>query len=110
MTRFSAPIPRTPGPSTPPPAARGSIEETSLATEALLAFPHRSDCEAAAHRGLVWLVERVERGEHRDPAPIGFYFAKLWYYERLYPIIFAASTLRHAVHACTPNLLSRTET
>lgn len=76
-----------------------SLEETSLALEALLAFPHRPDCEAAAHRGLVWLVERVEEGGHREPAPIGFYFAKLWYYERLYPIIFAASALRHAVTA-----------
>jgi squalene-hopene/tetraprenyl-beta-curcumene cyclase len=83
----------------PPGLLRSSIEETSLATEALLAFPHRPDCESAAHRGLTWLVERVEAGGHREPAPIGFYFAKLWYYERLYPIIFAASALRHAVTA-----------
>jgi hypothetical protein len=32
-----------------------------------------------------------------DPAPIGFYFAKLWYFERLYPLIFAVSCLRRAV-------------
>jgi squalene-hopene/tetraprenyl-beta-curcumene cyclase len=82
-----------------PQSLRSSIEETSLTLEALLAFPHRPDCQSAAHRGLTWLVERVEAGGQREPAPIGFYFAKLWYYERLYPIIFAASALRHAVTA-----------
>ena len=35
------------------------------------------------------LVDRkVESGEWLRPSPIGFYFAKLWYYERLYPMIF----------------------
>jgi len=24
-----------------------------------------------------------------ESAPIGFYFAKLWYYESLYPVVFA---------------------
>jgi squalene-hopene/tetraprenyl-beta-curcumene cyclase len=39
------------------------------------------------------LVGRVEAGTWGSPAPIGFYFAKLWYFERLYPRIFAAGAL-----------------
>lgn len=87
-----------------------SVEETALAVEALL-----DDPQAVGHvsRGLEWLMQRVEAvNEARgappaeqpgpltilDPAPIGFYFAKLWYFERLYPLIFAVSCLRRAVH------------
>jgi squalene-hopene/tetraprenyl-beta-curcumene cyclase len=89
-----------------------SIEETALAVEALLAAiaePRTLNPEprnategvpysaaAALEKGLTWLIERVERGEHRQPAPIGFYFAKLWYYERLYPLIFTVATLGRA--------------
>lgn len=77
--------------------ARGtpsSLEETALAVEILL------DCgpEAlkAADRGLTWLVDQVEKGGLENPTPIGFYFAKLWYFERLYPIIFAVAALGRA--------------
>ena len=28
-----------------------------------------------------------------EPAPIGLYFAKLWYFERLYPLIFSLDAL-----------------
>jgi squalene-hopene/tetraprenyl-beta-curcumene cyclase len=38
----------------------------------------------------------VEDGSFREPSPIGFYFAKLWYFERLYPLIFAVAALRVA--------------
>jgi squalene-hopene/tetraprenyl-beta-curcumene cyclase len=76
------------GPGTP-----SSIEETALAVETLLEDPGSDD---AASRGLTWLLERVEDGSWREPAPIGFYFAKLWYFERLYPLIFTAGALRRA--------------
>lgn len=76
------------GPGTP-----SSVEETALAVEMLLADPGSGD---AASRGLTWLVERVEDGSWREPAPIGFYFAKLWYFEHLYPLIFTAGALRRA--------------
>ena len=72
-----------------------SMEETALAVESLLAA-HEAHAPAV-DRGLAWLVGRVERGEHRHSSPIGFYFAKLWYYEELYPLIFTVSTLRLAV-------------
>jgi squalene-hopene/tetraprenyl-beta-curcumene cyclase len=71
-----------------------SIEETALAVEILLdAGPH---AKAAASRGLDWLIGRVETGGLSNPTPLGFYFAKLWYFEKLYPIIFAVAALGRA--------------
>jgi squalene-hopene/tetraprenyl-beta-curcumene cyclase len=71
-----------------------SIEETALAAEVLLdAGP---DAEAAVQRGLAWLVEQVEAGGLSSPTPIGLYFAKLWYFEKLYPIIFTVAALGRA--------------
>ena len=49
--------------------------------------------EAVAARRSTWLVEAVESGRFREPSPIGFYFAKLWYYEKLYPLIFTVAAL-----------------
>ncbi|MFM7151431.1 MAG: prenyltransferase/squalene oxidase repeat-containing protein [Gemmataceae bacterium] len=70
-----------------------SVEETALAVEALLDSGH----DDAVDRGLAWLVRAVERGELHRPTPIGFYFAKLWYFEKLYPIIFTVSALGSAL-------------
>ncbi|SFI38698.1 prenyltransferase/squalene oxidase repeat-containing protein [Planctomicrobium piriforme] len=68
-----------------------SVEETSLALEVLT---DAAGAQASVARGLNWLVTAVEQGRIAEPAPIGFYFAKLWYFEDLYPWIFAASALR----------------
>ncbi|MDB6155691.1 MAG: shc, partial [Chthoniobacteraceae bacterium] len=65
-----------------------SVEETALAVEALAGY--RAD---AANAGARWLVQKIENGSWRTPSPIGFYFAKLWYYERLYPQIFTVAAL-----------------
>jgi squalene-hopene/tetraprenyl-beta-curcumene cyclase len=46
-----------------------------------------------ADRGAAWLVARVEAGSWHIPTPIGFYFAKLWYYERLYPQVWTVGAL-----------------
>ena len=70
-----------------------SVEETSLAVEALLAA---TDTGTAVERGLMWLCDAVEAGKLHEPTPIGFYFAKLWYFERMYPIVFAVSALGRA--------------
>jgi squalene-hopene/tetraprenyl-beta-curcumene cyclase len=72
-----------------------SVEESALAVEALLG----SGEEQSAHRGLAWLIERVEAGGLAEPSPIGFYFAKLWYFEKLYPIIFTVAALGRACRA-----------
>jgi squalene-hopene/tetraprenyl-beta-curcumene cyclase len=79
-----------------------SVEETALAIEALAAIvesgtaacrPSQSTGRDAAMKGANWLIEKIENGEWQQPSPIGFYFAKLWYYERLYPMIFAVAAL-----------------
>jgi len=54
---------------------------------------------AAISLGLSWLIPRVEDGRFREPSPIGFYFAKLWYFEALFPLIFTVAALRKAVEA-----------
>ena len=78
------------------------MEETALALEALAdALITRDQWPGLAHdalraavtRGAAWLIERVESGEWTQPSPIGFYFAKLWYYEKLYPLIFTVGAL-----------------
>jgi squalene-hopene/tetraprenyl-beta-curcumene cyclase len=74
-----------------------SVEETALVVEALLAAFDRPAVHSVVERGLQWLVEAVESGRFRTPSPIGFYFAKLWYYEKLYPLIFTVGALRTAV-------------
>ena len=51
---------------------------------------------AAVDRGVQWLIARVDDGRWREPAPIGFYFARLWYFERLYPLIFTVGALGRA--------------
>jgi squalene-hopene/tetraprenyl-beta-curcumene cyclase len=74
-----------------------SIEETALAVEVLLSTTQRD----AAERGLGWLIERVEQGILHEPTPIGFYFAKLWYFEKMYPLAFAVAALGRASHGST---------
>lgn len=96
-----SPEPRVPSPAIPNlkfeiQNLKSSVEETALAIEALLAAIDDPAAAAAVEKGLAWLVERVERGEHRQPAPIGFYFAKLWYYETLYPLTFTVAALGRA--------------
>lgn len=71
-----------------------SIEETALALEILL--DAESSGAVSVERGLTWLVEQVEKGGLKNPTPIGFYFAKLWYFEKLYPIIFTVAALGKA--------------
>ena len=53
-------------------------------------------------RGTQWLIERVEDGSWTQPAPIGFYFAKLWYYERLYPVILTVAALEAVARLDAP--------
>jgi squalene-hopene/tetraprenyl-beta-curcumene cyclase len=71
-----------------------TIEETALAVEAL-AGQDAIEVEVV-ERGVAWLAERTARGTRFDPSPIGFYFAKLWYFEKLYPLIFTVAALNAA--------------
>ncbi len=50
-------------------------------------------CEEALSRGLKWLLPRIENDAYQMVSPIGFYFAKLWYFEAMYPLVFVAGAL-----------------
>jgi squalene-hopene/tetraprenyl-beta-curcumene cyclase len=82
---------------------RSSVEETALAVEALAGEGSTLPLGESLNAGVEWLVEQVEGGDYTDASPIGFYFAKLWYYERLYPLIFTVSALGRAAHRLTPS-------
>ena len=83
------------GPDTP-----ASVEETALTLETLAALASRDpqamfgDLATVIGKGTQWLLDRVDTGQWTQPAPIGFYFARLWYYESLYPMIFTVAALR----------------
>lgn len=68
------------------------VEETSLCLETLASSqnPEHLGCVI---NGIEWLVKAVENDLALQSWPIGFYFAKLWYYEKQYPLIFATSAL-----------------
>jgi squalene-hopene/tetraprenyl-beta-curcumene cyclase len=76
-----------------------SLEETGCAIEALAHWGRTSTAAdrgkalPAIARGVSWLNERTDGGRHFPPAPIGLYFAKLWYFERLYPVVFPLAAL-----------------
>ena len=80
------------------PGQSSGVEESALAIEALLSMLGEPEFDPAISRGVRWLVESVESGRYLECSPIGFYFAKLWYYERLYPLIFTVSALGQANH------------
>ncbi|HEV7282193.1 MAG TPA: prenyltransferase/squalene oxidase repeat-containing protein [Pirellulaceae bacterium] len=75
----------------------GSVEETALAVEALASFPRQEESASALRSGTAVLTELVATGRWRRTSPIGFYFARLWYDESLYPPILTASALRQAL-------------
>lgn len=69
-----------------------SVEETALCTDALLNSGldrHRQ----AALAGVAWMQSAVAAGVIETCHPIGFYFAKLWYHEKLYPLVFSMSAM-----------------
>jgi squalene-hopene/tetraprenyl-beta-curcumene cyclase len=79
----------------------GSVEETALAIEALIALHDQQASpedrvNSAMEKGIFWLTEAILEGRYDDPSPIGSYFAKLWYHERLCPRIIAVQTLDRA--------------
>jgi squalene-hopene/tetraprenyl-beta-curcumene cyclase len=66
-----------------------TVEETALALEALCGWETSRQVES----GLGRLLELIEEGRHHEASPIGFYFARFWYFERLYPLIFSVVAL-----------------
>ncbi len=92
-----------------------SIEETALAADALAeSFLSLSSgtfgpgeasltvekIESAISSGVSWLIEHTAAGTSVAASPIGLYFAGLWYFEDLYPVIFAVSALQKVKNLC----------
>jgi squalene-hopene/tetraprenyl-beta-curcumene cyclase len=80
-----------------------SIEETALTVEALARVATegrdaglRDRATDAVARGVAWLLERTAAATRFPAAPIGLYFAKLWYDEELYPLAFTVAALERA--------------
>lgn len=75
-----------------------SVEETAAALEALVVCTSSTlSCVPTIMRGLRWLIAAVDESCFLTSWPIGFYFAKLWYHERLYPIIASTAALGAAL-------------
>jgi squalene-hopene/tetraprenyl-beta-curcumene cyclase len=72
-----------------------SLEETSWAVESLCSYPPEAEIPVEpVNAALAWLIAAVDREEWRSPSPIGLYFAKLWYFEKLYPLVYGVAALR----------------
>jgi len=67
-----------------------SIEETALAVAAFALTAGSAD-HPGIRAGVQWLSARTQNGTTFPSSPIGFYFASLWYFEELYPLIFSAA-------------------
>ncbi|MEZ6118765.1 MAG: prenyltransferase/squalene oxidase repeat-containing protein [Pirellulaceae bacterium] len=88
-----------------------SLEETAFAVEALSAVwdlvrtassdtstskPTPDEVRAAVARAVEWLSHATDHGTRFPASPVGFYFAKLWYFEKLYPYAFVVAALGRA--------------
>ena len=88
-----------------------TLEETALAVETLaewaelavtrpnsiaaaVAPPGTATLSRTVELGTTWLLRATDQGQRFPAAPIGLYFAKLWYREARYPEIFAAAAFR----------------
>lgn len=73
-----------------------SVEETGLALQACarnMLFERRRELLDAAWRGVQWMIAATDEGLRTVAAPIGLYFARLWYFEEMYPIAFGLAGL-----------------
>jgi squalene-hopene/tetraprenyl-beta-curcumene cyclase len=74
-----------------------TLEETSAVVEAFGRLHRTGFCDATVATEIApaidWLIERTHQGQRFPPAPIGLYFARLWYHEKLYPLIFTLAAL-----------------
>ncbi|MCH8244025.1 MAG: hypothetical protein IH897_15660, partial [Planctomycetes bacterium] len=88
-----------------------TIEETALALEALAESVASfvdgdppvecQDLERAIARGVRWLHRATAGGTRFPTSPIGLYFAKLWYSEKLYPVLFTVAALQRVSRLCS---------
>ena len=71
------------------PGVPSSIEETAVVLGALAAY----DDDQAIDRGVWWLRRATENFTRFPSSPLGLYFAKLWYAEDLYALLFTTGAL-----------------
>lgn len=81
---------------------RSSIEETGIALAGLARSLDDGDAGPSVlngiDRGGRWLSAALD-GAGQTATPIGLYFARLWYYEDLYPFVFGLGGLAAVEHA-----------
>ena len=83
-----------------------TIEETSLAIRALASNKNYDQID----KGIQWLDLHLPKDLNDiKAAPIGLYFASLWYYEDLYPLVFMSSALNEILQLITNYELSITK-
>ena len=83
-------------------SAPATIEETALALDAIAGYAVMDGfsgdltnaVKRSLERGAGALIEMINNHDTLPASPIGLYFAGLWYYEKLYPLIFSLSALR----------------
>ena len=75
-----------------------TIEETAQAIDGLAHAIADPAIGAATVRALTFLTDAFDKGEFSRASPIGFYFAKLWYYEDLYPYVYGVAALTRLMH------------
>ncbi len=87
----------------PGPGLTASIEETAVTVDALATVVALTKDPAlatrartAVERGVQWLLDRTDEAATFPTAPIGLYFAKLWYAEDLYPLVFTVGAWERA--------------
>ena len=88
-------------------AVSSSIEETGVVLASLgrsLADGDERQISKAVARGARWLIDATAGGAETAAAPLGLYFARLWYYEELYPLVFAVAGLAAAGALNPPGL------
>jgi squalene-hopene/tetraprenyl-beta-curcumene cyclase len=84
------------------PLVAASIDETALAADALAcvlkvnAAGRPEKVSRSVRSATEWLANATRKASAFTPSPIGFYFASLWYFEELYPLVFSVSALRRA--------------
>ena len=91
------PLPNTGGMAVKVPVetAEKSIGDRFTGESSSLSAPYagKDALSESIIKGVEFLVKGLESDRHQVAWPIGFYFAKLWYHEKLYPHIFTASAL-----------------
>lgn len=65
---------------------------TARALSALASYPHVE--KEAMDKAFTYLYRKYEAGQLFQAEPIGLYFARLWYSEKMYPVTFSLNALK----------------